>query len=499
MRFSEKDQEQFSAMGIEPEKVEKQIENFKKGFPFVQLERAATVNDGIIRFKREKIYDYKLFFEAYSSDKKVTKFVPASGAASRMFKELFNFVKTKDPDHPMADVIARYRDFAFAGDIDKFLIKNEIDPSNALSLINKIKIAKFMLDPDGLNYGSMPKGVIQFHKYEYTTRTAFEEHLVEGASYSRDCQGIVRIHFTVSDEHLDYVKELVKRKLPKYEEKYYVKYEVDFSTQSKSSNTLAVDLNNDPFRNADGSILFRPGGHGALIENLNSISGDMAVLKNIDNIVPDSIKSETVLYKKALAGYLFRMQMKIHSYLKKLEEDPCPEVVEEVFLFSKEHFGFNGPEEKAPLFEFLNRPIRVCGMVKNEGEPGGGPFWVKDKKGSLSLQIVESAQVNPKDPEQLEIFKNATHFNPVDIVCGLKDYKGQQFDLTKFVDPETGFISSKSKEGKELKALELPGLWNGAMAKWLTIFIEVPLITFNPVKTVKDLLRKEHQSLDMVK
>lgn len=496
MQFSKKDLEQFEQMGIDPQKVEYQIQCFKKGFPFIRMNRAATVHDGIIKFKREKIYDYKLFFESYSEDKKVVKFVPASGAASRMFKDLFNFVKTKDPDHPMADLIENYKDFAFSGDIDKFLISKEVDPGNALSLINKIKIAKFILEEFGLNYGNIPKGAIQFHKYEYTTRTAFEEHLVEGASYSRDRERIVRIHFTVSEEHLESIKTMIVKKIPKYEERYFVKYNVNFTTQKKTTDTIAVDSDNAPFRLEDGSILFRPSGHGALIENLNDIDADIAIVKNIDNIVPDSIKSETVLYKKALAGYLFKMQLKIHQYLALMDNNPDSELVEEVFLFAKEHFGFNGNEEKDELHNFLNRPIRVCGMVKNEGEPGGGPFWVEDKNGQISLQIVESAQINLKDPEQKEIWENATHFNPVDLVCGLRDYKGQKFNLLNFVDQTTGFISNKSKEGKDLKSLELPGLWNGAMAKWLTIFIEVPLITFNPVKTVKDLLRREHQSIE---
>jgi hypothetical protein len=355
-----------------------------------------------------------------------------------------------------------------------------------------------------LNLGNMPKGMIKFHHYGNFSRTAAGEHLVEGAHYCANRTKNVNVHLTVSPEHLSGFKDLIAYVQPYYESMFGVIYNVEFSVQKPSTDTIAVGMNNQPFREKDGSLVFRPGGHGALIENLNDMDCDVVFIKNIDNVVPDRLKSETYRYKKILGGLLLQIQGKAFSLLKALEvRPPAEEVINDAVQFCEQQISISFPEDfyywlaskkVAFLQEILNRPVRICGMVKNEGEPGGGPFWVKDKQGNISLQIVESSQINMNDAGQKKIFSTSTHFNPVDIVCSLKNYKGEKFDLHHFIDPDTGFIAVKSKDGKQLKALELPGLWNGAMAKWITVFVEVPIITFNPVKTVNDLLREQHQN-----
>jgi hypothetical protein len=315
---------------------------------------------------------------------------------------------------------------------------------------------------------------------------------------------IVPIHFTVSQEHMEKFNSLIALVRPYYENMFDIRYDIQFSVQKPSTDTIAVDMDNSPFREADGSLVFRPGGHGALIENLNDMEADIVFIKNIDNIVPDRLKSETYKYKKVLGGLLIKLQEKIFDYLKKMEQKPVPDpLITEISQFCVDSLAMKLPERFGKMEQkqqyqilqaFLNRPIRICGMVRNEGEPGGGPFFVENIHGEVSLQIVESSQINMKDAGQVSILKSATHFNPVDLVCGIKDYKGKKFDLHKYIDQDTGFISVKSKDGRQLKALELPGLWNGAMADWLTLFVEVPLATFNPVKIVNDLLREQHQN-----
>ena len=354
----------------------------------------------------------------------------------------------------------------------------------------------------GLNYSSLPKGLLKFHTYDQWNRTSVEEHLVEGAMYAKNSDGKVNIHFTVSPEHLKLFTELIQLVSKEYEKKFDIIYNITFSIQKPSTDTIAVDDRNEPFLNSDGNLLFRPGGHGALLENLNDLNADVIFIKNIDNVVPDRIKNQTVTYKKALAGLLLKVQQQTFTYLKKLESGFDEKLISEIIPYIETKLGYHFSEslsdlsllqKKNLLIDILNRPIRVCGMVKNEGEPGGGPYWVKSDEGSSSLQILESSQFNLKDHAQNEIFKKATHFNPVDLVITMRNYKGEKFNLLQYRDPETGFISIKSKDGKALKALELPGLWNGSMAFWNTIFVEVPMITFNPVKTINDLLRKEHQ------
>ncbi len=358
-----------------------------------------------------------------------------------------------------------------------------------------------MLEPKGLNYGQLPKGLLLFHNYQDSARTPMEEHLVEAALYASS-KGEANVHFTVSHDHLELFKAKVAEKVETFAKKYGVKYNISFSEQKPSTDTVAVNPDNTLFRNEDGSMLFRPGGHGALIENLNDIDADVVFIKNIDNVVPDRLKDETVTYKQLIAGVLVTLQKKAFAYLEKLEKgEYTHEYLEEIIRFVQRDLCCRKADikelEDADLVIYLkkklNRPMRVCGVVKNVGEPGGGPFLTYNQDGTVSLQILESSQIDKTNEEYQKMFTEGTHFNPVDLVCAVKDYKGQPFNLPDFVDKSTGFISSKSKNGKELKALELPGLWNGAMSDWNTVFVEVPLATFNPVKTVNDLLREQHQ------
>jgi hypothetical protein len=359
-----------------------------------------------------------------------------------------------------------------------------------------------LLEDKWLGYGRLPKGLLRFHQYPDDARTAMEEHLVEGALYARNDAGQVNLHLTVSEEHLPLFEKLVSETCPRYEQKYNVRYSVSFSTQNPRTDTIAVDMNNAPFRLEDGSLMFRPGGHGALIDNLNQIDADIVFVKNIDNVSPDHLKEETVMYKKALAGILVEMQEKIAGYLQLIERgDYSHQQVEELIYFLQNELCTKNPETKlledAELILYIKRkllrPLRVCGMVLNDGEPGGGPFFAVNPDGTFSLQIVEQSQLDKNNPKIQAMYTSGTHFNPVDLVCALKRPDGTKYHLPDYVDKNTGFISKKSKDGSELKALELPGLWNGAMSDWNTVFVEVPIETFNPVKTVNDLLRPQHQ------
>jgi hypothetical protein len=347
---------------------------------------------------------------------------------------------------------------------------------------------------------------LRFHAYSNENRFAIEEHLVEATNYCTNEDRVAKVHFTISPEHRNKFDEVISEIVPKFEARFNIRYDIRFSEQKPSTDTIAVDMENKPFRNNDGTLLFRPGGHGALIENLNDLDEDIIFVKNIDNIVPDRLRDETYRYKKAIGGLLMQLQEKSFDYLDLLDGGNLEaDELEEMREFASHSLmidipdaydGYSEMEKIDFLFTKLNRPMRVCGMVKNEGEPGGGPFWVKNTEGEISLQIVESSQMNLKEPGQVEIVSKATHFNPVDLVCSKYNFEGIKFDLNEYIDPATGFISIKSKDGRDLKALELPGLWNGAMADWITIFVETPLITFNPVKTVNDLLRPQHQPKD---
>lgn len=488
--FNQPDLEQLNKLGMNIKTVEAQIENFKTGFPFVELVKAATPGDGIHQLDENTISQLNAEYEANTADLKTVKFVPASGAASRMFKNLFAFANGGSLSNEDSIVLKNIDSFAFGEKLNAILAAEKIT-IDINSIEDLRKVANYILTATGLNYGYLPKGLIVFHKYDTGNRTAFEEHLVEATEYACGANKVARLHFTVSPEHKNTIETHINEVKEKYEKQFGVTFDISFSIQHPTTNTIAVNPDNTPFREK-GNILFRPGGHGALIENLNELTCDIIFIKNIDNVVPDSLKKTTYDYKKALGSKLVSIRKSIFEVLQLLEVKKGLEEAKE--LANALGVSYTDAETHATFIEKLNRPIRVCGMVKNEGEPGGGPFWIKDSCGRISLQIIESSQIDSSNASQKEIMEHATHFNPVDLVCSITDYKGNAFDLHNFIDPETGFITYKSRGGKEVKAQELPGLWNGAMAKWITLFIEVPMITFNPVKTVNDLLRKEHQA-----
>lgn len=501
------DLEQLKAKGISETQIEEQLASFVKGFPFLEIAASASVEQGILVVSKEEQAAYMDAWDAYlAKNKKIVKFVPASGAASRMFKNLYEFLSA-DYNEPNTAFETKFfgeiNKFAFYDALNAKCLENEEKDIPALLAAGGYKaIVSNLLDAKGLNYGQLPKGLLLFHTYPGKVRTAMEEHLAEGAMYAKNNAGEVNIHFTVSPEHKALFEKLVEEKKGEYEEKFSVKYDISFSVQKPSTDTVAADMENQPFRDKNDRLLFRPGGHGALIENLNDVDADVVFIKNIDNVVPDSFKCSTVIYKKVIAGVLVTLQDKIFEYLRKIESGKYShEEVEEMIHFLQNDLCIRNPETKlledAELILYIKgkllRPLRVCGMVKNVGEPGGGPFLAMNPDGTVSLQVLESSQIDMKDPAKKAMFEKGTHFNPVDLVCAVKDYEGRKYNLPDYVDKNTGFISYKSKDGRELKALELPGLWNGAMSDWNTIFVEVPIETFNPVKTVNDLLRPEHQ------
>lgn len=464
--------------GLTPAALETQLKNFREGFPFLPVTRAASCGDGIRVLDAAGIEQAAARYDRAKESLRVVKFVPASGAATRMFKDLFEFVREGRRTAVVGELLANRRRFAFWPEL-RTIIGDDADELRTVENI----VA------EGLRYGETPKGLVSFHRYGDEVRKAVEEHLVEGAQYAA-AGGEVKIHFTVSPEHLTRFEALLAEKIPGYESRFGVKYRISFSVQDPSTDTLAVNPDCTPFRRADGRLLCRPAGHGALIGNLGKIDADIVFVKNIDNVTTDARRGDTVLYKKALAGVLLALQERIFEYLMALEV-PGAEL-EPIAAFIENELCVKLPKDygTALLRQVLDRPIRVCGMVRNEGEPGGGPFWVTGADGLETLQIAESNQIAP---EKRELMRLATHFNPVDLVCSFRTSKGGRFDLQEFVDPATGFISRKSDGGRELLAQELPGLWNGAMARWNTVFVEVPITTFSPVKVVTDLLRPEHQ------
>ena len=511
IEFSPEDLKQLNEKGITPEKVLSQIETFKEGIPYVKLEKAAIVGDGILRFSNGEQENLIQYFEEASSRLNLLKFVPASGAASRMFKAMFNFLVAFDAS---TESLEAY--FERTGDkaAQQFLSGKENLPFYGL-IMDRISgkarnadeeaylFVKEMLLEDGLNYGFYPKGLLPFHKYGSESATPFEEHLKEAAFYAKT-EGQANLHFTISVQHNEMFKEEHLKSGPKVSDVTNTIFQITYSNQKPSTDTIAVDMENKPFKKDDGSILFRPGGHGALIENLNEQDADVIFIKNIDNVVIDKNLEVVGNSKKMLAGVLLKVQSKAFEHAADLDgANISEEKLVEIKTFLEDELNARFPEEFdklglegkiAMLKNKINRPIRICGMVKNEGEPGGGPFWIVDQNGGLSLQIVESAQMDLSNPQQAGLAQNATHFNPVDIIGGVKNYKGEKYDLLEFVDHKQGFITGKTQAGKELKALELPGLWNGGMAFWNTLFVEVPLVTFNPVKTVNDLLKPSHQA-----
>ncbi|MEO0573507.1 MAG: DUF4301 family protein [Bacteroidota bacterium] len=508
MDLTEKDLKQLKEKGIPKEKVLQQIETFKEGIPFVTLEKAAVIGGGIVKVINEQ--ELVSHYENNIAGKTILKFVPASGAASRMFKAMFNFVDAFDPlKETLKGYFDRTGDTAvqqFAESMDKFPFYDELlqkIDGKYVSEDEKVHLfVKTMLAEEGLNFGFYPKGLLPFHTCKRGAATPFKEHLKEGAWYAKT-NGRANLHFTISPQHEQMFKKEESISVPRISQKTDTEFKVSYSFQKPSTDTVAVNMDNTPFRNADNSMLFRPGGHGALIENLNEQDADVIFIKNIDNVVIDKDLEAVGNSKKMLGGLLLQLQEAIFVFAEELDNNPNTEKIDEIRTFASDRLNVVLPsdfpdkgndEKRAILKSCINRPIRICGMVKNEGEPGGGPFFIKDAGGNISLQIIESAQVNMSDGAQVAILKNSTHFNPVDLVCGVKNYKGDKYDLTQFVDHKQGFITDKTKDGKDLKALELPGLWNGAMAFWNTIFVEVPLVTFNPVKTVNDLLKPSHQS-----
>lgn len=509
--FNSSDVAQIEKRGIKPEGVLQQIDIFRRGNIAVNLSEAATLKNGIRSFTSEEKLDLEKFFETEKESLDLLKFVPASGAATRMFKALYSFLNDFTPAvESLDDYLDRAGDqnlVAFFNGMENLPFFEEVrDLIRRYDDLNpeeqRYQFAKTMLAEDGLNLGNYPKGLVPFHKYPEGAATAFEEHLKEAADYAA-ARGVARLHFTLAQEHQQKFEAELERVKPGLEKETGLKYEVSYSFQNPRTDTIAVDLKNEPFRDENGELFFRPGGHGALLDNLNDQEADIIFIKNIDNVVTPRHRKLVAEYKRLLAGKLLQLQRKVFGFLEILDNPHVPtEVLEEMLQFAREDLNLNldsgireleHAEQIEILRKKLNRPMRVCGMVKNEGDPGGGPFWVRHKTGNVSLQIVESSQIDHDNYQQSKIAQEATHFNPVDIVCGIRDRKGGKFDLSRYTDPDTNFISSKTKDGKELKALEHPGLWNGGMADWITIFVEVPGETFNPVKTVSDLLKPTHQ------
>jgi len=515
LQFTPQDLAFMAQRGSDIEQVEKQFNFFKTGFDFANINRNVSIGDGMVKFSENDVNHWIGIYEWLAQKKEIVKFVPASGAASRMFKDLYEALNTEKltVNEKTKLYVEKIKDFAFFNDLKEKIEENGISFDEIMQDSTSKILFEYLLDEKGLNYGNLPKGLLKFHKYETETRTALEEHLVESAKYAQSGDGVCRLHFTVSQEHLDKFNKLVAQVKEKYEKRFGVSYHITYSVQSPATDTLAAELANTPFRDKNGNLLFRPGGHGALINNLNNIHADLVFVKNIDNVTTEDKLEPTVVYKKALAGYLLHLQEKSFEYIKtiilkgalsrrkeqgerrkeKLLSDLTDRELNEIIDFAKHElmiqFENENPTQEEVLKK-LQRPMRICGMVKNEGEPGGGPFWITNRNGETSLQIVESSQIDMNHPSQKEFMKTASHFNPVDMICCFKDVNGNYYDLNKYVDPFTGFISQKSYEGRTLKAMELPGLWNGAMADWITIFVEVPLSTFNPVKTVFDLLKR---------
>lgn len=515
--FLPKDIEILNIKGISEEKIEIQYTHLLEGFPFISLDRPAIIDDGIVKPCRELSEKYIDVYNEYcKSGADIQKFVPASGAASRMFKRLFEVLTKLSDDEVTSDAIDNkdeYKDirqflneiksFAFYDDLKRVVAQKDLDLESMINDKYYIGILSYLITDLGLNYGKLPKGLLKFHRYIDECRTPASEHLVEAAKYAMQKSAVCKIHFTVSPEHFDLFNDHIDSIKSDYEKRFNVVYDISFSKQKPSTDTISVDVDNKPFRDKDGKLFFRPGGHGALIENLNDLDADLVFVKNIDNVAPDRLKPEVINNKKVLAGLLVDIQNNIKHFMNVIDSgELSKKFTKEIIYFIEHNLNIKvdkdvkdlDSDKKIKYFRrILNRPIRVCGMVKNEGEPGGGPFWVKNSKGNLSLQIVESSQIDMNNEDQKEILNRSTHFNPVDLVCGLKDYKGNKFNLIKYIDHNTGFIADKSVNGKEIKALELPGLWNGAMANWITIFAEVPVSTFSPVKVVNDLLREEHK------
>ncbi|MEX0997984.1 MAG: DUF4301 family protein [Flavobacteriaceae bacterium] len=507
MKFTKQDREQILNHGLTETKVLQDMERFEKGIPSTELVSAATLGNGILKPNSTLEMQYANLYEKKRDQLSIVKFVPASGAATRMFEHLHHFVATYNPDEQKLNAYLKENDpqmlqdflkglphFAFIKTLRKKIRKLYPDYKFYKKGKRTHLLVKTLLEEEGLNYSNLPKGLIPFHRYNKNTATAFEEQLLEAGHYATS-QNQAYLHFTFSEQFVEDFKNEFNDVKNRVERKTKCNFNISYSFQKSSTDTIAVTLNNKPFKDAERNFHFRPAGHGALIENLNDIDADLVFIKNIDNVVIESQVEVIAQHKKILAGKLLDVQSKTFKLLKSIDKFPKDQTLlrdARGFMASELNIK-NLPESLEAAKNMLNRPIRVCGMVQNTGAPGGGPFWIQRPDGSISLQIVELSQVDTSDTHQMNIVKEATHFNPVDLVCGLKNYKGEKFDLTRYVNPNSGFIAHKSHQGKKIKALELPGLWNGAMAHWNTLFVEVPLSTFNPVKTVNDLLRESHQ------
>jgi len=515
--ITSEDKEQIAERGMRPAEIIQQLQNFEAGFPPIHLIAPATVRHGIHQVTSKRIEELIDIDQTFCEHHKVVKFVPASGAASRMFKHLYEFrtsyrgtsedqlelLKDRGPDS-VYYFFEHIKEFSFFPMLLDALEKRNLDFDTIMEESRYEKILNTMLTDRGLGFGNLPKALIPFHSYGEEYRTAFGEHLAEAPFYAKSGSKDCYIHFTALPAHVELMEARFKEIGETFEHRYHIKYHISYSIQHPSTDMIAVDMDNKPIRDENGKLVFRPGGHGSLIRNLNKIDADLIIIKNIDNVCHDHFKQDTYLYKKVLSGYLISLQDQMFSFLRGLD-NPTPssmKVIDNIWSFVENKLNITPPSEsdkwkKEEKIEYLrrklNRPIRVCGMVENEGEPGGGPFWVKNSDGSTSLQIVEASQIDRKNADQENILQNATHFNPVDLVCSTKDYNGKFFNLPDFIDPSTGFITQKSVDGKAIKAQELPGLWNGSMSNWNTVFVEVPLTTFNPVKIVNDLLRPEHR------
>lgn len=482
MPFSDTDKQQIQNHGLSLDVIEQQLHFFQTGFPYAKIIEPATIGNGIIPLDTTAQRRYADIYEKYKHGHSVVKFVPASGAATRMFKDLFEFLNTNTPNATTDTVLNNLEQFAFYDALRSYLPEKPTDYDKISHIVN----------PVGLNYGNLPKGLILFHKYPDGPRTAIAEHLIEGMQYA-NCDGTVNIHFTVSPEHRAAFDRLLSQIVPTYQDTYGVKYNITMSAQKSATDTIAVNPDNTPFRTPNGSLLFRPAGHGALIENLHDIDADIIFIKNIDNICTDDKRAATIEYKRAMAGILIDKKERAYEYLRILDRGATDSEMRSIRNFITNELGLRTDVANADahqLHDILNRPMRVCGMVRNTGEPGGGPFWVSGADGTQSLQIIEPGQISP---DARDILRRGTFFNPADLVCATRDYQNNKFDLSTYIDTRTGFISEKSSNGVRLRAMERPGLWNGAMANWITLFVETPGTTFSPVKVVSDLLSPAHQ------
>ncbi|RMG23292.1 MAG: DUF4301 family protein [Bacteroidetes bacterium] len=501
--FTSADLAQMQRLGIRPEAVQQQLQRFITGFPPARLVDTVRPGRGITRMSEEEMAAYTALYEKRSQKMRVCKFVPASGAASRMFRKLYQYADSGEMEREVEVFFERLHEFAFYEDLVAVL-GNTAAEMKALRKQRSPLLIRSLLEKEGLGYGHLPKLLLKFHRYPEGSRSALEEHLVEGALYAASEGKKAYLHFTLSPQHQHAAHAQLRAVLPKYEQQYGLQFEVTFSTQNPATNTLAVDMNNQPFRLPDGSLLFRPGGHGALLENLQGLQADLVFIKNVDNLAHDRIKAPTCRYKRLLGGLLLQVQQRVFGYLTRLDEagpQPPPMLLEEIDAFLRQTLcilpppDFDHRDLAARLAYYrnkLHRPLRVCGIVRARRHTGGGPFWAQNPDGSVSLQLIEIPQIDQQDEQQKKLLESSAYANITDLVCGLRDYRGKPFDLMPFRDEQAGFITHKSLGGRSLKALELPGLWNGAMAGWNTLFAEVPRITFNPVKSVMDLLEEGH-------